>query len=78
MVCRPAAISSRAERSTASTARLKVSSLAFDGRLKPESLRTNCSDEAWISSAVAGGLKFGVFFKAMLCVCPPLQAVGTD
>jgi len=37
---------------------LKASSLALDGRLKPLSLRTNCSDEAWISSSVAGGLKF--------------------
>ena len=26
-----------------------------DGRLKPESLRTNCSEEALISSSVAGG-----------------------
>jgi hypothetical protein len=31
--------------------------LAFDGRVKPLSFRTNCSDEAWISSCVAGGLK---------------------
>ena len=43
--------------SGASTARSKASSLAFEGRLKPLSLRTNCSDEARISSSVAGGLK---------------------
>ena len=50
-------ISSRAAWATASTARSKASSLALDGRLKPLSLRTNCSDDARISSSVAGGLK---------------------
>lgn len=42
---------------TCSTARSKAASLAFDGRVKPLSLRTNCSDDARISSSVAGGLK---------------------
>jgi hypothetical protein len=31
--------------------------LACDGELNPESLRTNCSAEAWISACVAGGSK---------------------
>ena len=42
---------------TSSTARLNASSLAFDGRLDPLSLRTNCSADARISSSVAGGSK---------------------
>src|SRR5262249_27185518 len=42
---------------TCSTARLKAASLAFDGRVQPLSLRTNCSAEAWTSSWVAGGSK---------------------
>src|SRR4029077_8602611 len=40
-----------------STARLKASSFAFEGLVKPLSLRTNWSDDARISSFVAGGLK---------------------
>ena len=35
---------------TSGTARLKASSLASTGGLNPESLRTNCNDEAWICS----------------------------
>src|SRR5450631_1772584 len=47
----------RAEAETSATARSKASALACDGLLKPESLRTNCSAEAWISSSLAGGSK---------------------
>src|SRR5436190_22545233 len=49
--------SRRAASDTSTTARLKASSLACDGLLKPESFRTNCSAEARISSSVAGGSK---------------------
>jgi len=49
--------SSWAACATWSTARLKATSLAFEGLVKPLSLRTNCTDEARISSSVAGGLK---------------------
>src|SRR4030095_15919576 len=42
---------------TSDTARLNAAALAADGLLKPDSLRTNCSAEAWISSRVAGGSK---------------------
>jgi hypothetical protein len=42
---------------TSSTARLNASSFARDGFVNPESFRTNWSDEARISSGVAGGLK---------------------
>src|SRR5216683_4802306 len=42
---------------TSVTARSNAASLACDGLLKPDSLRTNCSAEAWISSSVAGGSK---------------------
>src|SRR4051794_17870258 len=47
----------RADAETSATARSNASALADDGLLKPESLRTNCSAEAWISSSVAGGSK---------------------
>src|SRR5882757_10570816 len=40
----------RALSETSDTARLKASELACDGELNPESLRTNCSAEAWISA----------------------------
>src|SRR5215472_13257675 len=36
---------------------LKAASLVFEGALNPESLRTNCSEAARISSSVAGGSK---------------------
>src|SRR5580704_17466096 len=49
--------SRRATADTSSTARMKAASLAWDGWVKPESLRTNWSAEAWISSSVAGGSK---------------------
>ena len=42
---------------TSSTARLNASSFARDGFVNPESLRTNWSDDARISSFVAGGEK---------------------
>src|SRR5258708_56995 len=47
----------RADAETSATARSNASALACEGLLKPESLRTNCSAEAWISSSVAGGSK---------------------
>src|SRR5262245_46944953 len=50
-------ISSRAVSATFSTAASKAASLAFDGTVKPLSLRTNCSDASRISSSVAGGSK---------------------
>src|SRR5205823_8902977 len=43
---------------TSSMARLNAASFAREGRAVPLSLRTNCSAEARISSAVAGGAKF--------------------
>src|SRR5215469_6815446 len=49
--------SSRAAVATRSTARSKASWFTLEGRVKPLSLRTNCSDDALISSSVAGGLK---------------------
>src|SRR4051812_9780144 len=49
--------SRRAASETSATARLNASSLACDGLLKPESFRTNCNAEAWISAWVAGGSK---------------------
>src|SRR6266496_3311675 len=47
----------RALSETSETARLNASVLACDGELNPESFRTNCSAEAWISAWVAGGSK---------------------
>jgi hypothetical protein len=47
----------RAASDTWSTARVNASSLAFDGLVSPDSLRTNCRAEARISSAVAVGRK---------------------
>src|SRR5215472_3025812 len=49
--------SRRAAALTSSTARSNAASLACDGRVKPLSLRTNCSDAARISSSLAGGSK---------------------
>ncbi len=46
-----------AARAISSTARLNASSFARDGFVNPESFRTNWSDEARISSVVAGGEK---------------------
>ena len=50
-------INTRAAHATSATARSKASVFAFDGRLNPLSLRTNCSDASRISSSVAGGSK---------------------
>src|ERR1700730_3034298 len=47
----------RAARATSSTPRAKAASLALDGLEKPLNFRTNCSEDARISSSVAGGLK---------------------
>src|SRR5690348_1206620 len=49
--------SRRAASLTSSTARSNATSLACDGWVKPDSLRTNCKAEARISSSVAGGSK---------------------
>jgi hypothetical protein len=42
---------------TSSTARLNAASFACDGFVNPQSFRTNCDDDARISSLVAGGSK---------------------
>jgi hypothetical protein len=47
----------RAAPVTSATARANASSLAFEGLVVPESLRTNCRAEARTSSSVAGGSK---------------------
>src|SRR5712664_4769944 len=60
----------RAEAETSATARSKASALACDGLLKPESLRTNCSAEAWISSSVAGGSKLNSVLMLRHMVAP--------
>src|SRR5207248_6039111 len=49
--------SSQATSVTLSTARLKASSFALEGLVKPLSFRTNCRADARISSSVAGGAK---------------------
>ena len=49
--------SSRAACATWSTARANASSFALEGLVKPLSFRTNCSEDARISSSVAGGAK---------------------
>jgi len=51
-------ISRSAAAATSSTAVLKSASFAFEGLVAPLSLRTNCREEARISSDVAGGAKF--------------------
>src|SRR6266567_1354320 len=47
----------RAARATSSTPRVKAASLALDGLEKPLNFRTNCREDAHISSSVAGGVK---------------------
>src|SRR5215204_2619229 len=47
---------------TRSTARSNASSFAFEGRLKPDSLRTNWMEAARTSSDVAGGSKLKSVF----------------
>src|SRR5215469_5302278 len=49
--------SRRAVSLTSATARSNAASLAREGCVNPESLRTNCKAEARISSSVAGGSK---------------------
>src|SRR6185295_340939 len=62
----------RALSETSETARLKASALACDGELNPDSLRTNCSAEAWISACVAGGSKLNNVLMLRHMV-PPLR-----
>ena len=50
-------MSRRATAATSSMARSKTGWLAFDGAVKPLSLRTNWTAAARISSSVAGGSK---------------------
>ena len=47
---------------TSSTARSNAAWFALEGRVKPLNLRTNCREDARISSAVAGGLKLWSVF----------------
>src|SRR5262245_31512657 len=51
------ASSCRAASATSSAARSKAAWFALEGRVKPLNLRTNCREDARISSSVAGGLK---------------------
>src|SRR4029077_488282 len=62
----------RALSETSDTARLKASALACDGELNPDSLRTNCSAEAWISACVAGGSKLNNVLM-LRHIVPPLR-----
>ena len=80
----------RAVAETSATARSNASMLALEGVLKPESLRTNCTAEAWISSSVAGGSKLnrvlmfrhiigslaGTHVEARNLIWPPGSAIG--
>ncbi|EWS63092.1 hypothetical protein Y695_03675 [Hydrogenophaga sp. T4] len=50
-------MSRRTESATSATARSNAASFAFDGTLKPLSLRTNCSEASRISNSLAGGSK---------------------
>jgi hypothetical protein len=60
---------------TSSTARLKATSLALEGALKPLSLRTNCKAAARISSSVAGGSKlYKVLMFRHMRIAPCFQA----
>src|SRR5262249_27499048 len=73
--------SRRAVSETSLTARSNAASLACDGLLKPESLRTNCSAEAWISSSVAGGSKLNSVLMLrhmnyLPCLAHPVRTNG--
>ena len=60
-------------RAISSTAPSNAAWLAYDGLLKPVTLRTNCRAAASISSSVAGGSKWysGLMFRHMaLCSLP--------
>src|SRR5438105_6143382 len=58
---------------------MKAAMFAFEGLLKPESLRTNCSDAARISSSVAGGSKLNsvLMFLHMLAFDGGLKSCTT-
>src|SRR3954468_10473195 len=75
LVC-SAASRRRALSETSETARLNASALACDGELNPESLRTNCSAEAWISAWVAGGSKLNRVLMLRHMVFSSAPAVG--
>src|SRR3954465_10535672 len=62
----------RALSETSDTARLKASALACDGESNPESLRTNCSAEAWISACVAGGSKLNSVLMLRTIIVSPI------
>src|SRR5689334_17617126 len=55
---------------TSSTARSNAASFAFEGLWKPESLRTNCSDAARISSSVTGGWKLKSVLMLLHMISP--------
>src|SRR2546425_1097321 len=54
----------------ASTAARNAASLAFDGLLKPLTLRTNCNEAARISSSVTGGSKLKRVCLCVQLLCP--------
>src|SRR5262245_51821004 len=68
----------RALSETSETARLNASALACDGELKPDSFRTNCSAEAWISAWVAGGSKLNrvLMLRHMVFSSAPVVGQG--
>src|SRR6185503_20132404 len=66
----------RAARVTSSTARANASSLARDGFENPLSFRTNWSDEARISSSVAGGAKLCSVLMLRHMLDPPCAPQG--
>src|SRR5271157_439881 len=59
----------------ASTAASNARSLAFDGLLKPLTLRTNCNAAARISSSVTGGSKLKrILMFLHMCFAPLVSA----
>src|SRR5207248_4933379 len=77
------ASSSCAALATWSTARSNAGWFALEGRVKPLSFRTNCREDARISSSVAGGLKLCsvLILRHMSLLAPqvphrPVQASG--
>src|SRR5207249_1293222 len=66
----------RALSDTSDTARLNASAFACEGELNPESLRTNCSAEAWISACVAGGSKLNRVLMLRHMVLSSAEDVG--
>ena len=69
-------ISRRATTATSSTASSKAAALTFEGRVKPLSLRTNCSDAARTSSSVAGGSKLNSVLILRHMAAPALVLPG--